>query len=554
MGDYILRDERVRWMRQRVTLALEMAVESFDDYFINSAEHAKTLEGYLQDPKYTAGTSLFFSCNKWAEEIEVEEEVEVDVEEPEVNEDGTLPTSTGDETGTIKDENAVPSEETKTATPTATEEGGEKVAEDPAAAVVVPPAATDVPVEEGAVPPMVAGDAVGEEKTSTPPAESDATATVPVVVAEGGEGDADSVGGGSTGGIPIAAPKKKIILVKRTEIVDRSVMFMGLEELSPETTDRPTVYFIKSVDGEVPKVSDADRAHGTLNKHFEFGYLSGDIFFGIANLMHQVYAPVVARGTIAEESSVVSLSSQKGQQGHGESSGAVDETLRHELSSSLNKFEQQLRHVVQTSKGDVRLTLPAISMTTPEAAADDPIIQEEIERALEDWTTVISAANEAEHQKVNRVKGTPLQEIDFWRERAASLSALYEQIMTPKVQQMLQVMKITDSSQLGSFNFHFGELSKIFLEAKDNVKFLITVERHFRHMTEGTNTPINLPLVIPLVTPHRYYSPLINLYSPSLTFFTNDPIIRLISNHSRVHAEYDEWITYDLGHFSSLQL
>ena len=269
-------------------------------------------------------------------------------------------------------------------------------------------------------------------------------------------------------------------------------MFMGLEELSPETTDRPTVYFIKSVDGEVPKVSDADRAHGTLNKHFEFGYLSGDIFFGIANLMHQVYAPVVARGTIAEESSVASVGSQGGQQGHGEGSGAVDETLRHELSSSLNKFEQQLRHVVQTSKGDVRLTLPAITMTTPEAAANDPIIQEEIERALEDWTTVISAANEAEHQKVNRVKGTPLQEIDFWRERAASLSALYEQIMTPKVQQMLQVMKITDSSQLGSFNFHFGELSKIFLEAKDNVKFLITVERHFRHMTEGTTAPINL--------------------------------------------------------------
>ena len=491
MGDYILRDERVRWMRQRVTLALEMAVESFDDYFINSAEHAKTLEGYLQDPKYTAGTSLFFSCNKWAEEIEVEEEVEVDVEEPEVNEDGTIPTSTGDESGTvgaIKDDNAVPSEETKSATPTATEEGGEKVAEDAAAAVVAPPAVTDAPVEDGSVPPATAAD--GEEKTSTPTVEGDATAAVPAVVAEG-EGDADSVGGGSTG-IPVAAPKKKIILVKRTEVVDRSVMFMGLEELSPETTDRPTVYFIKSVDGEVPKVSDADRAHGTLNKHFEFGYLSGDIFFGIANLMHQVYAPVVARGTTAEESSVASVGSQGGQQGHGEGSGAVDETLRHELSSSLNKFEQQLRHVVQTSKGDVRLTLPAITMTTPEAAANDPIIQEEIERALEDWTTVISAANEAEHQKVNRVKGTPLQEIDFWRERAASLSALYEQIMTPKVQQMLQVMKITDSSQLGSFNFHFGELSKIFLEAKDNVKFLITVERHFRHMTEGTTAPINL--------------------------------------------------------------
>lgn len=154
--------------------------------------------------------------------------------------------------------------------------------------------------------------------------------------------------------------------------------------------------------------------------------------------------------------------------------------------SSMKKFEQHLRHVVQQSRGDIRLTLPAITIITPELSAEDPLVVEELEKALEDWTVVIAGSNEAEHQKVNRSQRTPLGEIDFWRERTASLSALYEQIGMPRVQQMIQIMKIIDSPQLGSFNFHFGELTKLFSESKDNVKFLTTVERHFRHMSTGS--------------------------------------------------------------------
>ena len=51
---------------------------------------------------------------------------------------------------------------------------------------------------------------------------------------------------------------------------------------------------------------------------------------------------------------------------------------------------------------------------------------------------------------------------------------------------MVQVMKLIDNPQLSSFNFHFGELSKLYLEAKDNVKFLTTLERHFKHITDGS--------------------------------------------------------------------
>jgi replication-associated recombination protein RarA len=103
--------------------------------------------------------------------------------------------------------------------------------------------------------------------------------------------------------------------------------------------------------------------------------------------LYQVYAPVISKGTVQV------IEESEGEEG--------DDTLRHELGASMKKFEQQLRHVVQQSRGDVRLTLPGIIITSVEASAEDPTVVEEIERALEDWTVVIAGANEAEHQKVS---------------------------------------------------------------------------------------------------------------------------------------------------------
>ena len=50
---------------------------------------------------------------------------------------------------------------------------------------------------------------------------------------------------------------------------------------------------------------------------------------------------------------------------------------------------------------------------------------------------------------------------------------------------MLEVLRLIDAPGLNSFNFHFQELNNMFVEAKDNVKFLSTLERHFKNIHEG---------------------------------------------------------------------
>lgn len=72
----ILSDERVKWLRQRVVLSLDITTDSFDDHFKETLERARAagvarekLEEYLSD-RAGAGSALFFSSQSWTEELE----------------------------------------------------------------------------------------------------------------------------------------------------------------------------------------------------------------------------------------------------------------------------------------------------------------------------------------------------------------------------------------------------------------------------------------------------------------------------------------------------
>lgn len=74
----------------------------------------------------------------------------------------------------------------------------------------------------------------------------------------------------------------------------------------------------------------------------------------------------------------------------------------------------------------------------------------------------------------------PLAEIEFWRERNATLSALHEQTKLPIVRKVLDVIKESDSMLVANLQPVLTELFKLHMEASDNVRFLSTVERHFK--------------------------------------------------------------------------
>lgn len=72
----ILQDDRVQWIRQKVVLALDLTVDTFNEYFQETLERARSagiareqLLEYLSD-KSGAGTTLFFSGYSWSENVE----------------------------------------------------------------------------------------------------------------------------------------------------------------------------------------------------------------------------------------------------------------------------------------------------------------------------------------------------------------------------------------------------------------------------------------------------------------------------------------------------
>ena len=157
--------------------------------------------------------------------------------------------------------------------------------------------------------------------------------------------------------------------------------------------------------------------------------------------------------------------------------------LRDEFLINMQKFASSITRTSQQIEGEVRLEVPDLVLAEN---VDDNVknteLMSEIENACKNWYKQISNALEVQQKKTPQGNG-PLAEIDYWRERNAALSALYEQLRLPRVQQFLEVFNYIDNS----FEYLKQDLNKYYIEAKDNVRFLSTLERHFKNITHGAS-------------------------------------------------------------------
>ena len=174
--------------------------------------------------------------------------------------------------------------------------------------------------------------------------------------------------------------------------------------------------------------------------------------------------------------------------GMSEKDEVVDE-MRVELASILHKFASQLSHALQQVNGNIQLPLPDLpTPLTPSTSlgllASDANVLQAIEHSIDEWISIISGVLEGEQRK--RAPGhDPLSEIQFWRDRNAVLSGLYEQLQDPQVKAVIKISEIASLTSCDLFERHVAELLKLYVEAKDNVKFLVTLERHFKSLQSG---------------------------------------------------------------------
>ena len=287
----------------------------------------------------------------------------------------------------------------------------------------------------------------------------------------------------------------------------------------PEDVDHKAVYFIRCTTDPITTFSSIQLANEGMLQYFEVGTLStSSTLVNLQQLMQLVYIPLLkasgqrhgdgelkATAVSSRPASRVSFRADKAGKDSGDeteedeqqSAGTQDQVdsrmkmfLRDELVTNVEKFASHLEVVIKQVEGEVKLEIPDITIAEEAAivARQAPIVIQ-LEAAMEGWSRVISNTVESILKKAPRGSG-PLAEIDFWKERNSALGALSEQLKLPQVQKILEVLKLANVASLSNFEYHRNEMSRYFIEARDNVKFLTTLERHFKNITHGAGFPI----------------------------------------------------------------
>ncbi|XP_035829687.1 dynein heavy chain 10, axonemal isoform X2 [Aplysia californica] len=467
-------DPRIEWIRDRVNGALDIKEHDVFEELLerDDGEFERRLGKFLNDSPDEGESSILYYkiVREEEEEVEVECEPEIpDIEEEEEN----SPEGEG-EAG-----EAAPEEEEIQALPTS-EADAEEESSSP---------------KKGKKKGSKKGKTEAQDEGEAQPAETPAPE-------QGADGEAKEEGGEETeeGGEDDevdSAPKTKIIIQK----VWRTYLYMCYEHLPEECADSQCIYFLRNTSGMVPLPSSLAEAEETLPNYFEYGVLNGHSLVMLEQIISMVYMPLLSynqhRNGSAEPSSVAKAQSRATSRQDTGASGKDMETpkqteiveskskalLRDEFLINMQKFSSAITRTLQQIEGEVRLDVPEMEIpdNIEEALKDEALVDFVHEKCL-DWQRQIRMALDQLQQKKQQGNG-PLAEIDFWRERNAALSALVEQLRIPKVEHMIDIHIAAD----GDFDEIRTELNKYYVEAKDNVRFLSTLERHFKNVAHGAS-------------------------------------------------------------------
>ena len=284
--------------------------------------------------------------------------------------------------------------------------------------------------------------------------------------------------------------------------------------LPPGAASAPAAYFIKDSPTEVLRPSSDD-----MEARVHFGALasSGPSLDALEQLIKHVFMPLLGAngdGADAEETTWLArrryaAAMEKGGVGAPRRAGhsppkkenvtpnveisassvrttVLSPAIAAELASDAGQFGAHVRRAARRLADDVALSFPKLSesvdLRDARAAAEDEDTARKLEAAVVEWTSRISDATRREEAR-GVIGAGPLDEIEFWRERDVALTSLHEQLVAPKIRDAVAVVAVASPAVMPDFEEHASKLARMRAEARDNRKFLATLERHFRNIT-----------------------------------------------------------------------
>uniref|UniRef100_A0A8C8G323 AAA+ ATPase domain-containing protein n=1 Tax=Oncorhynchus tshawytscha TaxID=74940 RepID=A0A8C8G323_ONCTS len=254
---------------------------------------------------------------------------------------------------------------------------------------------------------------------------------------------------------------------------------------------------------------DVNEANNLMPKLLEIGMLNGHSLLMLKDMLNYVYIPMLSVNQLklTDGGYQQGAAASQDKEATGDGKGDKDERpvesrgvlmIRDELLNSTHKFLGHIERTLQQLEGEIKLHIPELDLEPEvDALLATPEVVEKLEQCVMNWQTQITIVIEEQQKKKPQVPG-PMAEIDFWRERTAILSALSEQLKLPVVKKILEVMTKADPVTVQNLDLTVTELSKLHVESVENVRFLSTLERHFKNLATGADFGVILD-TIPLM-------------------------------------------------------
>ncbi|KAM9056172.1 dynein axonemal heavy chain 10 isoform 4-T4 [Megaptera novaeangliae] len=294
--------------------------------------------------------------------------------------------------------------------------------------------------------------------------------------------------------------------VKKTvkQIVEKTYLHVLRTPVPEEFLNQNVVYFLRNTKETISEATDMKEALEIMPETLEYGIINSHVLGLLKDIICQVFLPALSfsqhkdaslgftSGEVLDSFEYdIDLPSMPGE--------AIEyhsiQLIRDEFLMNIQKFASNIQRTMQQLEGEIKLEMPSISVEGEVSdLAADPETVEILEQCVINWLNQISVALEGQMKKTPQGNG-PLAEIEFWRERNATLSALHEQTKLPVVRKVLDVIKESDSMLVANLQPVLTELFKFHMEASDNVRFLSTVERHFKNITHGASFHVVLETI-----------------------------------------------------------